>query len=132
MLHCMRTCSRFTNRSAVSLQAYDAVAGTQGLTLSRYVTPAESCRQFPTLSKAHDGGKSLKGTVRGCARRHMLWRYVHLDTDYAIYASSVPPDICRLYTTTDSSMTRDSMSHWRALPPQPVRPLLTTPRQRSC
>lgn len=39
------------------------MAGTQGLTLSRYVTPAESRRQFPTLAKAHDGGNSLKGTV---------------------------------------------------------------------
>ncbi len=49
----------------MSVQAYDAVAGTQGLTLSRYVTPAESQRQFPTLSSAHDGGNRLKGTVRG-------------------------------------------------------------------
>jgi hypothetical protein len=53
-----------SNWASVDPQAYDAVAGTQGLTLSRYVTPAESQRQFPTLSSAHDGGNSLKGTVR--------------------------------------------------------------------
>ena len=43
---------------------YDAVAGTQGLTLSRYVTPSESRRQFATLSPAREDGHSLKGTVR--------------------------------------------------------------------
>jgi len=48
------------------LQLYDLVAGTQGLTWSRYVTPGEARRQFPTLSPAHDDGQTLKGTVRGC------------------------------------------------------------------
>ena len=47
-----------------ALQLYDAVAGTQGLTLSRYVTPSEALRQFPTLSPSHEDGKTLKGTVR--------------------------------------------------------------------
>jgi hypothetical protein len=46
------------------VQLYDAVAGTQGLTLSRYVTPSEALRQFPTLSPSHEDGKTLKGTVR--------------------------------------------------------------------
>ena len=47
------------------LKAYDLVAGTQGLTLSRYTTPAESLRQFPTLAAQGPKGSSLKGTVRG-------------------------------------------------------------------
>lgn len=45
------------------LKAYDLVAGTQGLTMSRYVSPAESQRQFPTLAETGPGGNSLKGTV---------------------------------------------------------------------
>ena len=45
------------------LKAYDLVAGTQGLTLSRYTTPAESRRQFPTLAEHGPDDKSLKGTV---------------------------------------------------------------------
>ena len=45
------------------LKAYDLVAGTQGLTLSRYTTPAESRRQFPTLAEHGPDKKSLKGTV---------------------------------------------------------------------
>ena len=65
--------------ASVGLQAYDAVAGTQGLTLSRYVTPAESQRQFPTLSSAHDGGNSLKGTVR--ARRRVARFHCSMSTD---------------------------------------------------
>jgi len=47
----------------LGLKAYDAVAGSQGLTLSRYVSPKESCRQFPTLAAGHGDGKQLKGTV---------------------------------------------------------------------
>lgn len=43
---------------------YDLVAGTQGLTLSRYVTPGEARRQFPTLSPTREDGATLKGTVR--------------------------------------------------------------------
>jgi hypothetical protein len=46
------------------LKAYDLVAGTQGLTLSRYATPGESLRQFPTLAACGPGGATLKGTVR--------------------------------------------------------------------
>lgn len=47
----------------LGLKAYDAVAGSQGLTLSRFVSPRESQRQFPTLAGHHDGGRTLKGTV---------------------------------------------------------------------
>ncbi len=45
------------------LKAYDLVAGTQGLTMSRYVSPAESQRQFPTLAEVGPGNNTLKGTV---------------------------------------------------------------------
>lgn len=51
---------------ACCLQAYDLVAGTHGLTLSRYVSPKESHRQFPTLSETHsvdETTRHLKGTV---------------------------------------------------------------------
>ena len=53
------------------LKAYDLVAGTQGLTLSRYVTPAESLRQFPTLAARGPAGATLKGTVRTFPLHHM-------------------------------------------------------------
>ncbi len=47
------------------MQAYDLVAGTQGLTMSRYNSPKESHRQFPTLAQTRsEDGSSLKGTVR--------------------------------------------------------------------
>ena len=47
------------------MQAYDLVAGTQGLTVSRYNSPKESHRQFPTLAQMRsEDGSSLKGTVR--------------------------------------------------------------------
>lgn len=45
------------------LKAYDAVAGTAGLTMSRFVSAAESRRQFPTLAGRGPGGHSLKGTI---------------------------------------------------------------------
>ena len=46
------------------MQAYDLVAGTQGLTMSRYNTPEESHRQFPTLAQTRsEDGSTLKGTV---------------------------------------------------------------------
>lgn len=46
------------------MQAYDLVAGTQGLTMSRFNTPKESHRQFPTLAQTRsEDGNSLKGTV---------------------------------------------------------------------
>ena len=46
------------------LQAYDLVAGTQGLTMSRYNSRKESHRQFPTLAQTRsEDGSSLKGTV---------------------------------------------------------------------
>ena len=46
------------------MQAYDLVAGTQGLTMSRFNTPEESHRQFPTLAQTRsEDGSSLKGTV---------------------------------------------------------------------
>ena len=46
------------------MQAYDLVAGTQGLTMSRFNTRKESHRQFPTLAQTRsEDGTSLKGTV---------------------------------------------------------------------
>ncbi|CAL8470362.1 g9904 [Coccomyxa elongata] len=45
------------------LKAYDLVAGTQGLTLSRFTTAAESRRQFPTLAEHGPNHSSLKGTI---------------------------------------------------------------------
>ena len=46
------------------MQAYDLVAGTQGLTMSRFNTRKESHRQFPTLAQTRaQDGTSLKGTV---------------------------------------------------------------------
>lgn len=46
------------------MQAYDLVAGTQGLTMSRFNTREESHRQFPTLAQTRsEDGNSLKGTV---------------------------------------------------------------------
>ena len=45
------------------LKAYDAVAGTAGLTMSRFVSAAEARRQFPTLAATGPGGASLKGTI---------------------------------------------------------------------
>jgi len=45
------------------LKAYDAVAGTAGLTMSRFVSAAEAKRQFPTLAGTGPGGASLKGTI---------------------------------------------------------------------
>ena len=44
-------------------QAYDLVAGSQGLTMSRFASHKESHRQFPTLAEHQPNGKSLKGTV---------------------------------------------------------------------
>ena len=45
------------------LKAYDAVAGMSGLTLSRYVSPREAARRFPTLAASGPGGASLKGAI---------------------------------------------------------------------
>ena len=45
------------------LKAYDLVAGTQGLTLSRFTSPAEAQRQFPTLAGRGPNGDTLKGAV---------------------------------------------------------------------
>lgn len=49
---------------STAVQMYDLVAGTQGLTLSRFVSSSEARRQFPTLSPIREDGKTLKGTVR--------------------------------------------------------------------
>ncbi len=46
---------------------YDLVAGGQGLTMSRYMTPTESRRQFPTLAERGPSGRELKGTARAPA-----------------------------------------------------------------
>jgi len=45
------------------MKAYDALAGSQGLTWSRYMTPSEAVRQFPTLrtENVHEG--TLKGSI---------------------------------------------------------------------
>ncbi|KAK9834189.1 hypothetical protein WJX81_006932 [Elliptochloris bilobata] len=45
------------------LKVYDLVAGGQGLTISRYMTPTESRRQFPTLAEHGPGSAELKGTI---------------------------------------------------------------------
>lgn len=45
-------------------QVYDLVAGGQGLTISRYMSPTESRRQFPTLAELGPNANKLKGTVR--------------------------------------------------------------------
>jgi hypothetical protein len=47
------------------LQAYDLVAGTTNLILSRYVSPTEAVARVPTLATNLDG-RSLKGGVRAC------------------------------------------------------------------
>ncbi|KAK9832160.1 hypothetical protein WJX74_001006 [Apatococcus lobatus] len=45
------------------LKAYDLVAGSQGLTMSRFASHKESHRQFPTLAEHQPTGESLKGTI---------------------------------------------------------------------
>lgn len=40
------------------------MAGGQGLTVSRYMSPTESRRQFPTLAEHGPNANELKGTVR--------------------------------------------------------------------
>lgn len=51
-------------RAGAAAQMYDLVAGGQGLTISRYMSPTESRRQFPTLAEHGPGDNELKGTVR--------------------------------------------------------------------
>ena len=46
------------------LKAYDLVAGTQGLTLSRFTSASEAQRQFPTLAERRPNKDTLKGAVR--------------------------------------------------------------------
>ena len=53
--------------SSGGAQVYDLVAGGQGLTISRYMTPTESRRQFPTLAEHGPNDNELKGTVRPAA-----------------------------------------------------------------
>jgi hypothetical protein len=50
------------------LKAYDLVAGTRNLVLSKYVSPTESIQRFPSLATTHTDGASLKGTVRARQR----------------------------------------------------------------
>ncbi|CAD7700818.1 unnamed protein product [Ostreobium quekettii] len=45
------------------LKAYDLVAGVKALSWSRYVTPHESRRLFPTLAPKRSDGSSMKGTI---------------------------------------------------------------------
>jgi len=45
------------------LKMYDLVAWSQGLTMSRYMSPSESYRVFPTLAPMDHEGRSLKGTI---------------------------------------------------------------------
>ena len=45
------------------LKAYDLVAGTQGLTLSRFTSAGEAQRQFPTLAESRPNRDTLKGAV---------------------------------------------------------------------
>lgn len=46
------------------LKTYDFIAGSQGLTGSRFLTRGESKFRFPTLSLERSDGSSLKGSVR--------------------------------------------------------------------
>ena len=46
------------------LKAYDLVAGTQGLSISRFTSAGEAQRQFPTLAERRPNGDTLKGAVR--------------------------------------------------------------------
>lgn len=46
------------------LKAYDLVAGTQGLSISRFTSAGEAQRQFPTLAGRRPNGDTLKGAVR--------------------------------------------------------------------
>ena len=64
VLSCTRVRKAAQTDHGCCAQAYDAVAGTQGLTLSRFTSPSESQRQFPTLAHTGPGGRTLKGTVR--------------------------------------------------------------------
>ena len=52
------------------LKAYDLVAGTQGLTLSRFTSAGEAQRQFPTLAERRPNRDTLKGAV--CSWHHLL------------------------------------------------------------
>ena len=62
------------------MQAYDLVAGTQGLTMSRFNTPKESHRQFPTLAQTRsEDGNSLKGTVSSHSLVHKECAYVNTE-----------------------------------------------------
>ena len=47
------------------LKAYDLVAGTQGLTMSRFISASEAKRQFPMLAASGPGGHSLKAWMWG-------------------------------------------------------------------
>ena len=51
---------------------YDLVAGGQGLTISRYMSPTESRRQFPTLAEHGPNANELKGTVRADGLAHSV------------------------------------------------------------
>ena len=62
--------ARGAQRRAWRAQVYDLVAGGQGLTISRYMSPTESRRQFPTLAEHGPGAKELKGTVRAAGLTH--------------------------------------------------------------
>ena len=46
------------------LKAYDLVAGSKNLVLSKFVSPAESIQRYPSLAQTSTDGHSLKGTVR--------------------------------------------------------------------
>ena len=48
------------------------MAGGQGLTISRYMSPTESRRQFPTLAEHGPNANELKGTVRLAGLAHLL------------------------------------------------------------
>ena len=56
------------------------MAGTQGLTLSRFSSAAEAHRQFPTLAERGPNGDSLKGAVSSlsssCSLRHVCLKGV--------------------------------------------------------
>ena len=98
---------------AAYVQLYDLVAGTQGLTWSRYVTPGEARRQFPTLSPAHDDGQTLKGTVR--AARPPLLLVGNLTRGLCPWGRHGVYIIARVTAGTSAILEPNSNLRWHSL-----------------
>ena len=142
-------------------QAYDLVAGTQGLTMSRYNTPQESHRQFPTLAQSRsEDGSSLKGTVRmnTCCTSALTNASLHFCPDicinlrltqlqFSISFEAAPISVasnvvhpapkavccaCRLYTMMANLTTPGCVLPWRAQRPWLGRLSPITQKPPSC